>query len=422
MPYAPHCNIEGMGEIKILWLSNRFLGNDNGTTGTWLIALAERMPQLKDIKLVNITIGKSKRIAQFNNSKIEQWLIPLSGLKRNGLPKKKCREKIRKLIEDISPSLIHVWGVENFWGTITADMQHKIPVLLEIQGLKWTIAPKFYGELTLTQRLQTINFKEILKMRNMFFEKHKYEFWGTIEQWIIRNHHHISTHSTWAEANVFAINPGCIMYKNQRMLRKEFTEAKSWVYNGQDVIFTSLSYITPFKGLYTVIKSLEIIKSLIPEIKLLIVGNIRVTGLRTDGYVKFLKREIKKRKLQDNIEWAGGMNAEMLVQQLKKVSLSIFPSFVESYGLALAESMALGVPCVASYNGGYGYLGEDEKNVLFFPAGDHAFCAFQIFRLLKSRILQEELSRNSIGFIKMNNDPKYILDQQINIYNNILKR
>jgi glycosyltransferase involved in cell wall biosynthesis len=209
------------------------------------------------------------------------------------------------------------------------------------------------------------------------------------------------------------------MFKNERILRPEFYLAKPWTYNNSAVLFTFLGYASPFKGLHVLIESLRILKREFPDIKLYIAGSNQLEGLRRDGYLNFINNIIKRNDLTDNVIWLGPLSANEIIKYLYLSAVAVFPSFIESYGVALAESMMIGVPSVAAYNGGYSYLGNDHENVLFFPPGESSLCAFQINKILSDKNLTIKLSINSRLAALKRNDFNNVLKQQIHIYQEI---
>jgi len=405
--------------MKVLWLSNRVVGKeDNAMSGSWIYALSKAIKKSTFSYIGNITMDNVHNIAHDNYEKFEQWRIPFKSRKRNGLPKNKYKKLIVKIIEDFNPDLIHVWGVENYWGYITKGLTKEFPVLIEIQGLMKDIAPQFAGDLKNKEKLRTIGIKELLKFDTIYNRGRKYKKWGSVEEDIIKTHNFFSTHSHWAEAKVKQINPHGVMFKNERLLRSEFYNSK-WDVNNSAQIFTSAGYAAPFKGLFTLIKSIEILKLKYPHIILNIAGGFQFKGIRRDGYIHFLKEYIKKNNIHNNVSFVGPLNAKEIVELLVNSSIAAFPSFVESYGLAFAECMAVGIPLVAAYNGGFSYLGRDNENVLFFPPGDVAMCAYQIDKILSNKDLANFLSANAREICLRRNTESDIVKNQISIYKNV---
>ncbi len=407
--------------MKILWFSNRLIDDiDTGNTGTWLTALANILSKDKSVTLSNITFGNSAVIKRSESNRVLQFEIPSNKTRKNGLPTSQIKKEILKIIYELKPNLIHVWGTESYWGTITAGVTKDFPVLIEIQGLKKTISNVYKGELTFKERLKCIGLKELLKRDFLQKRKKDFEKWGQIEVNIIQSHFYFSTHSLWAESKVRAVNQEVKMYKNERVLRADFYNSSKWKPVKEPILFTSLGYPAPFKGLYTLIKSVEILKIKYPSIKLYIAGNFKTKGIRKDGYINFIINQINSRNLKDNVVWTGGLNSTEIIGFLKRSSVAIYPSFNESYGLALIESMAVGTPVVSAFNGGYGYNGKDEETVLFFSPGDFEMCAFQINRIIECEKLAISLSVKGRNFILDRNESSKIFKKQIEIYKNII--
>ena len=406
--------------MKILWLSTRVLNEeDNGSTGSWIYALVNAFKNVPDIQVGNITMDSVTDICYNKFDNVRQWRVPFKAKNRNGLPIYKYKKLIIEIIKDFNPDIIHVWGVENYWGYITKELTNQFPILIEIQGLKKDIAPVYSGDLSNIEKLKSIGIKELLKLDTIYNRIREYKKWGIVEAEIIKSHIFFSTHSRWAEAKVKELNPECIMFKNERLLRTEFYSSNAWKANDSLFIYTSAGYSAPFKGLLTLIKAVGIIKRKYPNIVLNIAGGFQFDGIRKDGYIHFLKKYIQKLKLENSISFVGPLNGKGIVELLKKSSVAVFPSFVESYGLALAECMAVGIPLVATYNGGFSYLGRDNENVLFFAPGDVAMCAFQIDRILSSTNLSNFLSVNARETCLERNNPSKILDNQITIYEKV---
>lgn len=406
--------------MKILWLSTRVLSNeDNGSTGSWLYALVNAFKNSHYTGIGNITMDNVMDIQYDRFDNVEQWRIPFKAKKRNGLPIRKYRKSIIKIIRDFNPDIIHVWGVENYWGYVTKGLTKEFPILIEIQGLKRDIATVYSGDLSSFEKLKSTGIKELLKLDTIYNRRMEYKKWGLLEAEIIKSHIFFSTHSQWAEAKVKELNPECIMFKNERLLRTEFYSSNVWKPNNSFFIYTSAGYSAPFKGLLTLIKAVEIIRRKYPQILLNIAGGFQFDGIRRDGYIHFLKKYIQKFNIESNITFVGPLNGKGIVELLRRSSVAVFPSFVESYGLAMAECMAVGIPLVVAYNGGSSYLGRDNENALFFAPGDVAMCAFQIDKILSSNDISNYLSVNARRTCLERNAPEKILNNQISIYKKV---
>ena len=409
-----------MDKIKILWFSNIPLDHDIASTGSWLIALSRKIKENESYELINISWDYINKPIIINKNGILQYIFPKKYTNVSTFFYQKYQNEIIKIIDSIHPHLIHVWGVEHSWGLITSKIKFRYPILLEIQGLKGAISEQYYGDLDFKEKLKTIRIKEILKFSNIFTQKKAYQSWGKFEEQIIKNHNYISIHSNWANSKVRNINNDCTIFQNERLLRDNFYNTPKWKPNKNNTLFTSLGYVAPFKGLHVLIKALSIIREQIPSIKLNIAGNIKTSGIKTEGYIKYILFLIRKLNLEKNVIWLGGLESKELIDVMLKASIGVFPSFVESYGLAMAESMYIGLPTLSAYNGGYDYLGRNEHSVLFYPPKDYQMCAHNALRILQNESLQTKLSLNAIEHITKNNDPVKVINNELDIYKTII--
>lgn len=410
---------------KILWFSNCAFSNDKiNTTGTWLLAMGEALMLTGKVQIYNITTGNVDSITRRDGNGIFQWIIPLKNINNNSLPSKKITQFIKKIETEINPDLIHIWGTENFAGILAEKGIFKETVLLEMQGVLNACSRVFYGGLTTRELFHCIGLKELLlPNRHLFFSKKTFQKKGIIESRIIKNFSIISTQSEWVRAHIISENSSCKMLSSKMMLRKEFYEANPWSIEKtpNPLIFTSSSGSIPYKGLHVLFRALAILKQKFPTVQLHIAGNIIGNGFIQDGYSKWLLKEAKKLNIQDSILWLGALNAEEIIDQFHKASVVVVPSFVESYCLALAESMLVGVPTVVSFAGAMPELAENQKSALFFPPGDYISCAWQIDKLLTNDSLAENISLQSRLLGLSRNNPEIVVQQQLDIYDQLIE-
>lgn len=152
---------------KILWFSSLQFSNEKiKTTGTWLIAMGDALAKSPGIELYNVSYGDVKSITQNNVSNINQWIIP-------DKEREKCHEGTREVIsfiirinQEIKPDLIQVWGTESGLGFSVIKAKLQTPILLDIQGLLFTIPKNYYGGLSRNDLLGCIGLKEILRPQN----------------------------------------------------------------------------------------------------------------------------------------------------------------------------------------------------------------------------------------------------------------
>ena len=408
--------------MRILWLSNKIQTNvDSGTTGTWLDAMARLLVQSGEVELGNIALGPVASTTRQDCGPIQQWVVPAKAKpQRNGLPAERFVREIVQAVDEFSPDLVHIWGVEGYWGLFTARGIIRYPALLEMQGIKGAIARVFTGGLSIREQLACTGLKEILRLSTIFQQKRKFQSWGKVEREIIAGHRFITAQSEWVKAYVKSINQNCTVFYNDLVLRAPFYNTDPWKYSGNDVIFSLAAYPAPFKGLHTAIRAIAILKKQFPRIQLRIGGMLQKRGIRQDGYISWLNREIRRLKLSENICWLGVLSAAEIINQMRQSSAMVLSSFIENCCNAMQEGMLLGVPLVVSYAGGLPSLARDEESALFFSPDDEVMCAYQLDRILTDRKLAESISQNARAIGLVRNDPQRILQKQLEIYRQVI--
>jgi glycosyltransferase involved in cell wall biosynthesis len=385
--------------MKVLWFANVVISDKKiSNTGTWIQPIIDLILKSKQIELYVIAPSNVQGIIRKDCLGVKQWLVDSRYKKNsNGLPKNNYLKKISQLVTHISPDIIHVWGTENFWGTLfTNEYIKNIPMLLEMQGLKGECGKLFTADLTLKEQIKCIGFKELITRRNIFTIKSGYENWGLIENEIIKRADIINVQSDWMENQVVAKHSKALINRVCLPLRDEFYETTAWTYEENKnkqlhSIFIISSGPIPYKGLHVAIRALALIKAFIPDVRLKIAGNFVFNGLRKDGYATWLRELAINLDVWDDIDWLGSLNASNIIKEMKNSSVNLVCSFIESYCLALAEGMYLGIPCVSSYNGGTSYVGKDSS-VLFYPPGDAVDCAMKVVSILEDDQYARNLS------------------------------
>ncbi len=411
----------------VLWLCNRpFEETADRRDGTWFTAMARRLSELSEIKLAIIAQAKVKTVIRCDFKDVIQWVVPFEPLDRNGLPPLRTIEAIKQAADESKPDLIHVWGTENYWGLLTARCMLEGPAVLDMQGIKYACARVYYGGLTLSERIQCVAPLDVLRPGSSFFlGKKRFEQWGKFEKEMIMKHNFISTQSDWVRAHITAVNPGCTLFKTGIALRREFFKTAPWSPPGHQnkdapSIFTSSSSAFAYKGIHVLIRAIAILKNKYSGIRLNVAGDIMKKGIRISGYPRWLQSETRRLGITDSINWLGPLDADGIIRHFRQASAVVVPSFIETYSLALAEAMLVGVPVVVSYAGAMPELADDGESALFFPPGDESLCAWQLDRIFSDQDLASRLSQNARQTGLSRNDPLTVVERQIGIYNDIL--
>jgi len=126
----------------------------------------------------------------------------------------------------------------------------------------------------------------------------------------------------------------------------------------------------------------------IPDAKLVIAGSGREEGN--------LSRQIKGLNIADSVFMVGSLAKEKVAQLLAAADVFVLPSKRESFGLALLEASAVGVPAVSSNAGGVPEVFQDGFNALLYPPGDDNAMAKAIISLIQDSELAKRISANAL--------------------------
>lgn len=410
---------------KILWLCNiAFSDIKIKTTASWLQPLAELLQASGEVQLYNITLGNTTKVEQTNYKGIHLWIIPNNQCYNHG---QEATAKVYNLISDIeqqiSPDLVHIWGTESIWADAYRKGYIKSKALLDIQGLLALCYHFYNGGLSTRNILQSIHLKEIIMpWRNLFEKKRIFKKRAKIETQNIKSFSFISYQSKYVRNYISYINPQAKTYSTKIMLRDSFYNAKPWTFKKTDspIIFTTASGAIPYKGIHILFKSIQIIKKKYPKIQLRIAGQMKIGNLLIDGYSIYLEKLIQKYDLNQNIVLLGPLDETNIVKELQNCNVCVIPSFVETYCLAFAESLIIGVPTIATFVGAMPELATHNKECLFYNPLDFYMCAYYIDLLLTDKDLAEQISSNARKKRLLENDKKEVIINQLNIYENII--
>ena len=408
--------------MKVLWLSLRVIGEgDARGSCSWLAPLAEGLAATGEIELANIAQGPVGTRERRDAGAIRQWVVPRAAPGSDGTPPAPIVDAVLAAAHEFGPDLIHVWGVEEYWGLLTARRLLGQPALLEIQGLKAPLARVYAGGLTLREQRQCRGVKEIVRRRDIAAARRTFAAWGRFEHEMIAGHRFITTQSPWVQAWAEAANPRARFFHTELALRGAFYAAAPWAPSSSTTVFCSAAYSIPSKGVHDAVRAFALLKRRVPEARLRIAGALpERPGRLKDGYNTWLRRLAVRLGVEASIDWLGSLSAEEVVRELHGCAAVLMPSHCESYSVALAEALYLGAPSVCTHSGGPDWLARDDESALFFAPGDEVMCAHQLSRLLTDRALATRLSQAARAAAAGRNDIDGIVAGQAERYRSVL--
>ncbi|MBS3900715.1 MAG: GT4 family glycosyltransferase PelF [Dethiobacter sp.] len=176
--------------------------------------------------------------------------------------------------------------------------------------------------------------------------------------------------------------------------------------------------VVPIKDVKTLIKSFRLVQNALPPTKLWIIG-----GVDEDvRYFEECKRLIEMFNLGDKVIFTGQVN---IAEHLLKLDLVVLTSISEGQPLVMLESMAVGIPVVATNVGSCRELIEgavgDELGAagLVVPPNSPDNTAEAILRLLRNQALREQMGKVARQRVEQYYSQEKFIDNYRQLYQDV---
>jgi glycosyltransferase involved in cell wall biosynthesis len=132
-------------------------------------------------------------------------------------------------------------------------------------------------------------------------------------------------------------------------------------------ILLTVGAVYSWKGQHLVIEALPFLRKQYPGILYLLVGGSRA---EESSYVPSLKRRVAELGLEEHVRFVGSRPHAELVRWFNAADLFVLPTRSEGCPNVLLESLACGVPVVATEVGGVPEIIRHGRDGLLVPYGD----------------------------------------------------
>jgi glycosyltransferase involved in cell wall biosynthesis len=154
-----------------------------------------------------------------------------------------------------------------------------------------------------------------------------------------------------------------------------------------------VGYVSELRGIGTLINTILLLKSKIPDIHLTLVGHAK------EQDKKWLKDRTEKDSLQEKITFTGVLESEKVWEYIGKSDICVYPFKNQELSYVLPvkvfEYLALDKPVIASNLEGVSYIIKHGYNGLLVDPGDPEKWAEAVYRIYTDKSLKEKLIGNA---------------------------
>lgn len=409
---------------NILWVCNtplpeiqRVAGINNYNEG-WLIGISNQLRKREGIVLhYAFPQSRHKKTLEREIDGIHFW--GFYNLHKNPYKvENKGIQIFKDIVDKVRPDVIHIFGTEFSHSLECAkSVSDKSKIVVSIQGLTSEIAKVYlrgisFGNI-LSGRFSEGRYHCLLTGRMDFYKR------GINERRLLSTVENVIGRTEWDYICVKNINPLCTYYHCNETLRDTFYSGE-WEIEKIDrysIFITQANY--PIKGLHILIAALPFIIKRYPKAVVYVAGS-KEFMFNKSPYGSYIKKLMKKYKVEKNIVFLGYLNGEKVKERLLKTHVLLLPSLIENSPNSIGEAMMLGTPVVAADVGGVRSIMQDRKEGYLYSCLDRSEMVKKICKIFNQDKLAIGFSRNERKRARELYDRADNAEQLLSIYNKII--
>lgn len=417
--------------MRVLWVSasaigpaSRILGKKyNGSSGVWIQNIYEELMECNDVEMSFLCFSKEIGKNEIFHNKTEEGNAFCLNMPRISLgrPAPKCLLKnVEKVITDVQPDIIHIWGTETCVQNVVAEVAKEVPKIVFLQGL-----------IGIHDRYHNTDLKKIgLNLRKGITESvrgklHDYLFHRQVifEAEELKKSGNVLVDNLFSIAYCKSLNEDINVYEYQLNPGKVFGEKEWSISNCERHSIFTVYGSSQDKGLHQLLRAISIVKKAIPDIKLYIPGRFHLDekthSLKKEKltfYERLLSDMIRDRNIKENVVFCGQLTQAQMAERLLKANIFVNPSVMEVHAGALREAMLVGTPAISTYCGSVGEYLKEGENGLLYRYEEYEVLAYKIISLLNDKKLCNKISnagRKEIRNSSKNNRSLYDIYKEI---------
>lgn len=321
-----------------------------------------------------------------------------------------------RVIEQVKPDLIHVFGCEWPFGLLASLVD--VPLVVHIMGsiipYNNALFPPRYNEAT-QLRSAGLNIRTWLHLLRAHYRSRsclqmEKRTWAAVSHYMGR--------TCWDKALVNTLHPTATYHHVEEGLRPAFMKTeKRWQLpeDGRLRLFTT-GISSFWKGIDTLLKTAAVLKQAGVDYEW------NVAGWLGDEIRRTVEKKEGLRFADYNINILGPTQPEQLVEHLCQTTLYVHTAYIDNSPNSMCEAQVLGVPVVSTNVGGISTLVRNGVDGDLVPANDPWQMADAIIRLSRDKKRMKQYSENTLAFARQRHSEENILAELMTCYNDLLKK
>lgn len=366
----------------------------NTPMGGWLVALSDRLKEFDTIELIYcFPQVRAKSLIQKRIGKVMFYGFyeDMESL----IYDEKLESVLQKIYTVEQPDIVHIFGSEYYhaYAAVKSGIDLN-KVIISIQGIMGLIAKHYFTGISLKDRLLPCRDRNG-KIVCLEKEKKRYEIHGQYENYVFKHIKFFEGRTDFDKAYIRLLNPSGKYFKCNRILRKKFYEGQ-WDVEACEpysIFLSQASYSV--KGLHIFLQAINMLKTLLPMVKVYIGGENICAGKNVSPYGKYIKKIINDYHLENTIYFLGSLREEKIWEQYLKANVFVLPSVIENSPNSLAEAMILGVPCIAADVGGVNSMLQHAKEGYIYRVDEPHMLSYYLYEIMMNQELAQIFSSNA---------------------------
>lgn len=397
--------------MRVLWLSLSPSMYEDANAGTWVGAQEKIFRQYgADVKLgiffeFRENIGRDeKNGVVYYPTKITSSKLQKLRLSHDYIAYANAiRDRLRQVVDDFKPDVIHCFGSEWPYGQIVKDID--IPVIIHMQGF-WNIYT-YMGQKLTTSKIYRVKQKirEILKLKSVVQQR------AEVERDTMSSNKYFIGRTDWDYNIVKYYSPNAKYFYCPEAIRNEiYSASEHWhCHNNKQMRLVTISSGTTLKGNELILQTAKIMTDMGVDFHWRVTGDL--------ASLRKIERKLKLRHEDLNIEHIGLICSKQISKELCENDIYVHTAIIDNSPNSLCEAQLMGIPVVTTYVGGIPQLVKNHETGIFFPYNEPHTLAFVLLNLFNDKEKMSALSEKEYTISHDRHNPEKLFARLMEIYN-----